>query len=219
VSVTRLLVLGVVRIFQPSHGYLVRRELASWQAAEWAQLNPGSVYNALRALTKDNLLVEEPDKTPSSGSRTRYRLTVDGEQEFQRLVREALWQLHPYEPAWLLAGMSFWWVLSRDEVLAALRARAALLEARVSESTYMSAGMPDSAAGTPSHVVEHFRIAEAQLRGELEWVQAVSGRIQDGAYGFSGEDPRRMMPAANPMRPPGEPGWPAGSDADPASQV
>ena len=41
----RLLVLGAVRIFQPVHGYLVRRELLSWHAEEWAHLNPGSVYN------------------------------------------------------------------------------------------------------------------------------------------------------------------------------
>ncbi len=40
-SVTRLLVLGAVRIFQPTHGYFVRRELASWQVEEWAHLNPG----------------------------------------------------------------------------------------------------------------------------------------------------------------------------------
>jgi DNA-binding PadR family transcriptional regulator len=55
-SVTRLLVLGAVRIFQPAHGYLVRRELISWHAQEWANLNPGSVYNALRSLTRDGLL-------------------------------------------------------------------------------------------------------------------------------------------------------------------
>ena len=38
-TVTRMLVLGAVRIFQPTHGYFVRRELGTWQAAEWAHLN------------------------------------------------------------------------------------------------------------------------------------------------------------------------------------
>jgi hypothetical protein len=36
VSATRLLVLGAVRIFQPAHGYLVRRELLSWGVENWA---------------------------------------------------------------------------------------------------------------------------------------------------------------------------------------
>jgi DNA-binding PadR family transcriptional regulator len=208
-SVTRLLILGAVRIFQPTHGYFVRRELISWQVAEWAHLNPGSIYNALRALTKDGMLAEEPPASePSksgpaaSGSRTQYRLTVDGEQEFQRLVREGLWELHPFEPAWLLAGMSFWGALSREEVLAALEARAALLTARISGSIFASAGMPETAGGTPDHIVENFRIIEAQLRGELEWVESVSKRIRSGAYGFRGEDPARLRPRQNPSKPP-----------------
>jgi hypothetical protein len=32
-STTRLLVLGVVKLFQPVHGYEVRRELISWRAS------------------------------------------------------------------------------------------------------------------------------------------------------------------------------------------
>jgi DNA-binding PadR family transcriptional regulator len=201
-SVTRLLVLGVVRIFQPTHGYFVRRELASWQVAEWAHLNPGSIYNALRALTKDGMLAAEATEQPASGARTEYLLTLDGEQEFQRLVREGLWQLHPYEPGWLLASMSFWGALTRAEVLAALEARAALLAARISATGFAAAGMPDSAPGSPEHVVEHFRFHEAHLDGELQWVQAVSERIRSGAYGFAGEDPSRLRPRSDPLRPP-----------------
>ena len=51
-SATRLLVLGAVRIFQPAHGYLVRRELLSWDVENWAAINPGSIYNMLRTLTR-----------------------------------------------------------------------------------------------------------------------------------------------------------------------
>lgn len=57
-STTRLLVLGAVRIFQPVHGYYLRRELLTWRADQWAALNPGSVYNALKTLTKDGFLEE-----------------------------------------------------------------------------------------------------------------------------------------------------------------
>jgi DNA-binding PadR family transcriptional regulator len=209
-SVTRMLVLGAVRIFQPTHGYFVRRELGTWQVAEWAHLNPGSIYNALRVLTRDGMLhEEEPDATESAvaatGSRgsgkTKYRLTVDGEQEFVRLVREAVWELHPYEPDWLFAGISFWGVLSRDEVLAAFAARTALIQARISGSRYTSAGLPESAGGTPDNILETFRFHESQLEAELRWLAGAVDRIGAGEYGFLGEDPDRLRPRLHPLQP------------------
>lgn len=203
-SVTRMLVLGAVRIFQPTHGYFVRRELASWQVAEWAHLNPGSIYNALRTLTREGFLnAQHPAEDPPIPTpKTEYRLTVDGEAEFLRLLRLGLWELHPYEPGWLLAGMSFWSALKRNEVVAALDARAALLNARLSGTRYAAVGVEESAAGTPAHVVEMFHLNAAHLQGELEWVAAARGRIVAGEYGFAGEDPRRAMPKSHPGLPP-----------------
>ena len=57
-SSTRLLVLGCVRIFQPVHGYFLRRELVSWEVDQWAHVHPGSIYNALKSLTRSGLLEE-----------------------------------------------------------------------------------------------------------------------------------------------------------------
>ena len=195
-SVTRMLMLGVVRIFQPTHGYHVRRELGSWQVAEWAHLNPGSVYNALRVLTKEGMLLEQ-----KVDEKAQYRLTLDGEQEFLRLVREGLWQLHPYEPGWLMAGVSFWFALSREEVVDALTARGDLLRARIAGSQYAVAGVENGAPGTPEHVVEGFHWHVLQLRAELEWTQQVVERIRGGAYGFAGEAPERANPQKDPFGP------------------
>ena len=194
-SVTRLLVLGAVRLFQPAHGYLVRRELVSWQAEEWAHLNPGSVYNALRSLTRDGMLAEDsPGASDRAGAaKVRYRLTDDGETEFGRLVRLALWQLHPYQPEWLLAGLSFWSALTRQEVLDALAARRTQLEGRIVATGYAA----DSIRQTPfkpEAVVEHFLVHVEQLRGELAWVESVTERLRAGEYWFEGE-PGHEIPA------------------------
>jgi len=87
-SSTRLLVLGVVRIFQPVHGYDVRRELLSWRVDQWANVAPGSIYNALKSMTRDALLeVVGTDQVGGRPERTTYRLTNDGENEFQALLR------------------------------------------------------------------------------------------------------------------------------------
>lgn len=200
---TRLLVLGAVRIFQPAHGYLVMRELSTWQVDEWANLKPGSIYNALRSLTKASMLVEEPHdgegSDAGSGTKTAYRLTQDGETEFQRLVRDALWQLHPHEPAWLMGAISFWWVLPRDEVIDALDARRAQLVARLSSMRYSEDAFVRH-TGKPAHVAEHFRVQAAHAHGELEWVDDVSARIKEGGYWFEGEDPANFKPPEAPAR-------------------
>ncbi len=198
-SVTRLLVLGAVRIFQPTHGYFVRRELGTWQVAEWAHLNPGSIYNALRSLTKEGLLVEEPDPEGSAKKKMVYRLTLDGDTEFQRLVREALWELHPYEQDWISAGVSFWWALSREEVIAALTARISLLDARMASIGYTAKELGPSAPGKPANVVEMFYFQDALLRAEKQWVGQVLERIKAGTYGFAGEPPERIYPGQSPM--------------------
>jgi DNA-binding PadR family transcriptional regulator len=194
VSVTRLVVLGAVRLFQPAHGYLVRRELLSWQVDEWAHVNPGSIYNALRTLTKDGLLVEEPDaEAGGQPARVRYRLTDDGETEYLRLVRLAVWQLHPFEPEWLNAGLSFWGSLTRTEVLDALAARRTQLEGRIVATGYALESLRQSPF-KPESVAEHFLLQVEQLRGELAWVAAVTDRITGGAYWFDG-DPGHAIPA------------------------
>jgi DNA-binding PadR family transcriptional regulator len=90
VSSIRILVLGVVRVFQPVHGYDVRRELLSWHAEEWAHVQTGSIYNALKSLTRDGLLaVEGTGQVGGRPERTSYRLTAEGEEALVGMVRDA----------------------------------------------------------------------------------------------------------------------------------
>ncbi len=182
-SPTRLLVLGTVRIFQPAHGYLVRRELLSWRADQWASLHPGSIYNMLRTLERDGMLeaVEAADGKPH---RMSYRLTADGETEFLTLVREALWRLDPFDPRTLLAGAAFMWALTREEVIAALESRVAQLEA-AHGSTGFAIETVRADPEKPSHVVELLRLGDARQQGELEWVRGVLDRVRAGEHDFA----------------------------------
>ncbi len=52
-----------------------------------------------------------------------------------------------------------------------------------------------------------FHFQNALLEAEKLWVGQVLERIRNGAYGFAGEDPARMLPAQNPMLP-GRPAFP-----------
>src|SRR6476620_7493741 len=106
-STTRLLILGLVRWMQPVHGYDVKRELESWQAAEWANIAPGSIYHALRSMTADGLLEEAtPEQLGARPARTTYRCTAKGDLEFAELLRRYWWTYTaPTDP--FLAGFAF----------------------------------------------------------------------------------------------------------------
>jgi len=182
-NTTRLLMLGAVRIFQPVHGYFVRRELLSWRAEEWANLNPGSVYNALNRLTKDGYLSAED---PGDG-KLRYSLTEEGGQEFVTLVREALWRVAPYGPGDLMAAIGFSWALERDEVIAALEGRVAQLKSLIHETEYRAKTAIDDPV-SPAIVFEQFRYTSELYKAQLAFAEAFAAEVRKGGYSFAGEE-------------------------------
>ncbi len=187
-STTRLLILGVVRIFQPVHGYFVRRELLSWRADEWANVNPGSIYNALRTLAKEGFLEEVGDEAQSgSRGKTSYRLTPDGEQEYMVMLRDAFWSLNEYTPDLMYAAIGFMGSLPREEVVAALGHRVAQIEALMMGLDYKGRALRESDAN-PEHTHEIVLLAGARLNGELAWTRELLERVKAGAYVFAGED-------------------------------
>ncbi len=73
------MILGLVRWMQPVHGYDVRRELLSWSADKWANVQPGSIYHALRKLTEEGLLREvATEQVGARPARTTYAVTAQG---------------------------------------------------------------------------------------------------------------------------------------------
>jgi DNA-binding PadR family transcriptional regulator len=195
VSTTKLLVLGAVRIFQPVHGYFLRRELMSWHVEEWAHLNPGSVYNALRTLTRDGFLEEVGTETLGGRpARTSYRLTADGETELLLLLRGTLWNVELNAPDALLAAWSFAWALTRDEVIAALEHRLQRIDAGGRWSTFAVRDL-QSDPRRPPHVAEHVRLTQARLEGEATWARALLARLRAGEYWFSEEPAPPWAPA------------------------
>jgi len=179
-STTRLLLLGVVRVFQPVHGYLLRRELLSWQVEDWAHVKPGSIYSGLRTLVSHGLLAEVP------GDPVSYRLTPDGENEFRRLLVRALREPDPGDPSRLLAGLCFMTVLSRTEVREALHARSLVLEAAASASSATVRSQRTTRL-TPATTVELSLVIGHWLEGERAWVREFCSRLDGGEYRFAGD--------------------------------
>lgn len=184
-SSTRLLVLGVVRIFQPVHGYDVRRELVGWRASEWANVAPGSIYNALKSLTKDGLL--EIVGTAAVGGRperTSYKLTADGEKEFQALLRASWWKVdEPVDP--LAPGIAFMWAMRRDELIAALRHRVAHIKGKLVSDRFTIEHYDDP--DSRDQVREMIRLGTLRVGAEIGWAEALIAKLERGEYTFADE--------------------------------
>jgi DNA-binding PadR family transcriptional regulator len=178
---TQLLVLGVVRMSQPVHGYDVRRTLLTWRADEWANVNPGSIYHALKTLTRDGLMrVVETRRSGSRPERTSYELTANGEKEFITLLRESLCMVSCYALP-LYASLAFVTALRRDEVIAVMRSRVAQLDAVMASLRF--AQPPGLDAGHAELLALRAALGEAEAR----WARVFIGRVEAGTYRFAGE--------------------------------
>jgi len=208
-SSTRLLVLGCVRIFQPVHGYDVRRELLSWRADEWASISPGSIYNALKSLTRDGLIeIVGTEQAGARPERTTYRLTPTGDEEFETLLRAAWWQVEqPVDP--LMPAVSFLWSMRRDELQAALRNRIAQIEGRRAQARFLIDNIRSET--TPPHVAEMILLMDARIAAEIDWAKALLDKLARGQYHTLGEPgwsphaataPAPARPAAGKKRKP-----------------
>ncbi|MGV8858313.1 PadR family transcriptional regulator [Rhodoglobus sp.] len=187
-TTTRLVVLGAVHQFQPVHGYFLRRELMTWHIDEWANIQPGSIYNALRSLTTDGYLAENGTETAGNRpERTTYRVTEEGEVELLRMLRDTLWTVEVFDTKPVMVLTSFMYALQRDEVLDGLEHRVTEIDARIASNAYHIGDVATSTS-TPAYVREIFELATARLRGEQQWARDVIGRIRSGDYIFAGED-------------------------------
>jgi DNA-binding PadR family transcriptional regulator len=187
VSATRLLVLGAVRVFQPAHGYLVRRELLSWGVENWAAVNPGSIYNMLRTLTREGLTEEvDSDGSGRGPAKVGYQLTMDGETAFLGLLNQALWEIDERDPHLLPAGLTFLPMLTRKQAAEALEAREAALRLRI-KGVEARGRMLLEQRLVPPHTAETLDCEVAHLTGELRWARSAQDRIAAGHYRFADE--------------------------------
>ncbi|WP_433462544.1 PadR family transcriptional regulator [Spirillospora sp. CA-128828] len=177
-STTRLLVLGGVRRFGRAHGYEVRRELISWGSDEWAHVNPGSIYHALRQLAKEGLLrAHEVEESEAGPPHTDYEITEAGRAEFLRLLRCALATVDVRHPEMLTAGLGFLTELPRAEAVGLLRERLdGLAGWRASVAPHLDEQDP------ADHLRELLGWWVHSADSAAVWTRGLIERLESGAY-------------------------------------
>ena len=184
-STTRLMILGLVQWMQPVHGYDVERELESWQAEEWANIAPGSIYHALRKLAEDGLLEEVA--TEQVGARPA-RINIPdappkGELEFEELLRQYWWSYRAPDrpvPGRIRVPAAR---CRRREAVAALRNRARVLRAggRRCTAVALASGL-HAADQKPTHVDWHVRAGDRhEMEVEIAWCERIASSARGGA--------------------------------------
>jgi DNA-binding PadR family transcriptional regulator len=190
VSATRLLVLGVVRMYGKAHGYQVRRELLTWSADRWANVQPGSIYHALKKMTSERLLeLVEVEPGEAGPDRTAYRITPEGETAFHVLLSKALSSpdVTNHERS---AAVTLMTALPRKRVISLLRHQLVRLESDQRSAETMSA--ESSSWGQPAHIAELSRLWERHAAASLGWLRELIGRLEAGEYTMA-DDPGRSF--------------------------
>jgi DNA-binding PadR family transcriptional regulator len=197
-TTTRMLVLGVVSIFQPANGYQIRRELLSWEVEQWADLKAGSVYSMLSTLTKQELLVRH-DLQEGVRSVAVYAVSDAGRTEFRRLVSAGLGDSQTMDRTLFKTALSFSPFLPREDVLVGLRDRqrgVVAMRTSLLERIELEATMPS----IPPQVVHSLVLDVGLIEAELRWLDDFVLMIDAGSLTFAGE-PGGWMP------PPADSGW------------
>ncbi|WP_061296937.1 PadR family transcriptional regulator [Herbidospora cretacea] len=172
-SSTRVLILGTL-LDGPLHGYEVRRRLELWGAGYWANVAYGSIYHGLAKMADEGLLaVVEQGKA----GKTVYEITAIGREEFQRQLLTYWWEIKPIVDPFQVA-LTFLDRLSPADLVNAMEARLVALRAAVSATE--RALQAKFAFDAPRHVDECIRLANAQLRAQVDWIEDAVGRVEDG---------------------------------------
>jgi DNA-binding PadR family transcriptional regulator len=173
-----MMILGLVQWMQPVHGYDVRRELLSWSADKWANIQPGSIYHALRKLSDEGLLRQvSTEQVGARPARTTYEITDKGRAEFQSLLRNCWWHVTPTADPFM-AGFAFLPALPQEEAAAALRNRAIQLRATVHQLEAATAA--EWADYKPVFVAWMLELTIARSETEIAWCERTAKRIDSG---------------------------------------
>jgi DNA-binding PadR family transcriptional regulator len=103
---TRLMILGMLA-HESMHGYDISKSLQQMRADAWADVLPGSIYHALKQMSREALV--EIVSTEHTGNRARaiYGITDTGRRAYLQMLREAWTALPRPFPTGLYVAITF----------------------------------------------------------------------------------------------------------------
>ena len=189
---TRMLVLGVIVLFEPLNGYQIRRELLSWGVQDWAELKPGSIYSMLRTLERQHKVCRWDLPESDSRSVAVYLTTETGRSDFAALVRGGLDGSLGTDHTTFTTAMSFLPLSTRAEALTALTHRRERLETQVMA---LVTQVNESGSLLPPHVGHLLGLDHRLRASEVSWLTDFIDLVRGGALSFADETAAPWAPA------------------------
>ncbi|NYI44414.1 DNA-binding PadR family transcriptional regulator [Nocardioides aromaticivorans] len=196
---TRMLLLGAVALFEPVNGYQIRRELLSWSVDDWANLNPGSIYNGLATLTRQGQLVRH-DLADGGRDVAVYEISDEGRLELERLVTAGLEEVSVADRKGFSAAFGLLPLVPPDRALRSLVRRRVALEEVVARLAQPPA--PDAA---PPHALRGVALWLDLAVAELAWLRETIEEMRAG---------RLQLDATTWTPPADDPGWQMNADRE-----
>jgi DNA-binding PadR family transcriptional regulator len=179
-DVARLALFGVLER-GPASGYEVRSAMKRWHMDWWADVQPGSIYSALKKMEADGFVrLKDEGRNGNRPAHRIYEMTAAGQEEFRRLLRDA-WRRVSRVSRPIDLAVSFYDVLSRDEIVELLEARLEDLVALVELFDPMRP--PETASDAQFAVITDLLDHERRLtEGEIDWTRSLLERMKGSAY-------------------------------------
>ncbi len=196
---TRMLLLGAVALFEPVNGYQIRRELLSWSVDDWANLNPGSIYNGLATLTRQGQLVRH-DLADGGRDVAVYEISDEGRRELERLVTAGLEEVSVADRKGFSAAFGLLPLVPPDRALRSLVRRRVALEEVVARLA-----QPPGPDAAPPHALRGVVLWLDLAVAELAWLRETIEEMRAG---------RLQLDATTWTPPADDPGWQMNADRE-----
>jgi DNA-binding PadR family transcriptional regulator len=171
---SELLILGLI-YEMPRHGYELEGIIEERAMREWTRIGFSSIYYVLGKLEKNGLISAEKPSSPKA--KKRYKLTDLGKEVLIKKTLSALKTIQPTYPS-LLLGLVHLAVLSRDQVLDALRTRKEALSQEIERME----GIHFEQQPLPDYVDAVFEFSLGQLKSEADWLDRTLEYMETKAW-------------------------------------
>ena len=174
---TEIFVLGFLKI-RPMHGYDIQQYLQFTYADYWADILPGSIYNALKKMTKKGWV--EVARTEATGHRHRaiYQITEAGKEALKSLLLEA-WRKRPrVMPGTLYTALMFVNEVEKQRVIEAVEEQIRALEAELAE-TNRGEDIKMQSPDAPPYIEIVMANSRAHLQADLEMLRELKKLLPD----------------------------------------
>jgi DNA-binding PadR family transcriptional regulator len=193
-DLTRLLLLGLLELGGPTHGYAVRKELESMNAQAWADVRPGSIYSGLAQLAKEGLVRELSDATVTDRRRRpAVEITDTGRSALRGLLerawREPRLSADPFDVALALSPLLPLQV--REGLLAERREQLKTMQAQLRERKRRAVGNAPHLQAIVDDLFDHHT---RRLRTETKWGDEVADHVTRGLHDLPSTRPTFRQP-------------------------